>query len=65
MELKRILLAGSEPPNSAGDIFEIVVEDLRSQLEVAENTEGALPVIIKVLTKWREFFAVDKELLDV
>ena len=53
----------SQLPNSAGDIFEIVVEDLRSQLEVAENTEGALPVIVKVLTKWREFFAADKELL--
>lgn len=53
----------SQLPNSASDIFEIVVEDLRSQLEAAENTEGSLPVIIKVLTKWREFFAADKELL--
>lgn len=53
----------SQLPNSAGDIFEIVVEDLRSQLEVAKNTEESLPVIMKVLTKWKEFFDADKELL--
>lgn len=53
----------SQLPNSASDIFEIVVEDLRSQLEVAESTEESLPVIIRVLTKWKEFFAADKELL--
>ena len=53
----------SQLPNSASDIFEIVVEDLRSQLEVAENTEESLSVIIRVLTKWKEFFAADKELL--
>ena len=50
-------------PNSASDIFEIVVEDLRSQLEVAENTEESLSVIIRVLVKWKEFFADNKELL--
>ena len=53
----------SQLPNSASDIFEIVVEDLRSQLEVTENTEESLSVIITVLTKWKEFFAADKELL--
>ncbi len=53
----------SQLPNSASDIFEIVVEDLRSQLEAAENAEESLSVIIRVLTKWREFFASDKELL--
>ena len=53
----------SQLPNSASDIFEIVVEDLRSQLEAAENTEESLTVIITVLTKWKEFFAADKELL--
>ena len=45
----------SQLPNSASDIFEIVVEDLRSQLEAAENTEESLSVIITVLTKWKEF----------
>ena len=50
-------------PNSASDIFEIVVEDLRSQLETTENIEESLSVIITVLTKWKEFFAADKELL--
>ena len=50
-------------PNSASDIFEIVVEDLRSQLEAADNAEESLSVIIRVLTKWKEFFAADKELL--
>lgn len=50
-------------PNSASDIFEIIVEDLRSHLEEIENTENSLSVIIRVLTKWKEFFATDKELL--
>ena len=50
-------------PNSASDIFEIVVEDLRSELQSAENAEKSLPIIIRVLTKWKEFFAADKELL--
>ena len=53
----------SQLPNSASDIFEIVVEDLRSQLEAIENIEESLSVIIRVLTKWKEFFAADKELL--
>ena len=53
----------SQLPNSASDIFEIIVEDLRSQLEAAGNTEESLSVIIRVLTKWKEFFAADKELL--
>lgn len=53
----------SQLPNSASDIFEIVVEDLRSQLEAAENNEKSLSVIITVLTKWKEFFAADKDLL--
>ncbi len=53
----------SQLPNSANDIFEIVVEDLRSQLEAAENTVKSLSVIIKVLTKWKEFFASNKELV--
>lgn len=50
-------------PNSASDIFEIVIEDLRRQLEAAENTAQSLSVIIRVLTKWKDFFAADKELL--
>lgn len=49
--------------NSASDIFEIVVEDLRSQLEAAEDITKSMPVIITVLTKWKDFFAADKELL--
>ena len=53
----------SQLPNSASDIFEIVVEDLRSQLEASENSKESLSVIIRVLTKWKEFFAADKELL--
>lgn len=53
----------SQLPNSASDIFEIVVEDLRSQLKAAGGAEESLPVIIRVLTKWKEFFAADKELL--
>lgn len=53
----------SQLPNSDSDIFEIVVEDLRSQLDAAENTDEALSVIISVLKKWKDFFAADKEIL--
>lgn len=50
----------SQLPNSASDIFEIVVEDLRRKLEAAENTEESLSVIITVLTKWKEFLLLIK-----
>jgi len=50
-------------PNSASDIFEIVVEDLRRKLEAAESTKESLLVIIRGLTRWKEFFAADKEVL--
>lgn len=53
----------SQLPNSATDIFEIVVEDLRKRLDEAKNAEDSLSVIITILTKWRDFFATDKELL--
>lgn len=53
----------SQLPNSASDIFEIIVEDLRRQLEEAEKAEESLSIIIRILTKWKEFFAADKELL--
>jgi hypothetical protein len=53
----------SQLPNSASDIFEIVVEDLRNQLKAAKNNEESLTVIIKVLAKWKEFFTTDKELI--
>lgn len=50
-------------PNSASDVFEVVVEDLRKQLEQAESFDESMSIIISVLTKWKEFFAADKELL--
>ena len=53
----------SQLPNSASDIFEIVVEDLRNQLKAAKNNEESLTVIIEVLAKWKEFFTADKELI--
>ena len=43
-------------PNSADDIFEIVVEDLRRQLKAAKCNADSLPVIINVLAKWKNFF---------
>lgn len=52
-----------QQPNSSSNIFEIVIEDLRNQLETIENVKDSLSVIIAVLTKWKEFFAADKELL--
>lgn len=53
----------SQLPNSASDIFEIVVEDLRNQLKAAKNDEESLTVITEVLAKWKEFFTADKELI--
>lgn len=50
-------------PGSDSNIFEIVVEDLRVQLQSAENIEESLFTIIKTLKKWKDFFAADKELL--
>lgn len=50
-------------PNSADDIFEIVVEDLRRQLKAAKCNADSLPVIINVLAKWKNFFASNKELV--
>lgn len=50
-------------PDSADDIFKIVVEDLRSHLENAEKESESLSIISDVLDKWNEFFKRDKELL--
>ena len=50
-------------PDSASDIFEIVAENLRSELEKCSTEEGALTVIIDVLAKWKEFFKIDRDLL--
>ena len=61
--IETAFVALSQLPNSASDIFEIVIEDLRLQLKAAKTNDESLSVIIKVLTKWRNFFAADKEIL--
>ena len=73
IEIKMVTLPGygidtsfvclSQLPESANYIFEIVVEDLRKQLEKGEKESQSLSVIIRVLTKWKKFFATNKELL--
>lgn len=50
-------------PLSEGYIFEIVAEDLRSVLAATSTENDALSVIYAVLTKWRDFFQSDKDLL--
>ena len=50
-------------PLSAGYIFEIVVEDLRLELDKAISPSDALPILTAVLTKWKEFFQASKDLL--
>lgn len=55
-------IALSQLPDSASDIFEVVVEDLRFQLKIAEKADESISVITRVLTKWKDFFAADKEI---
>lgn len=50
-------------PFSAGHIFEFVVEDLRTEIEKATSSKEALPILVSVLTKWKDFFQADKDLL--
>lgn len=50
-------------PDNADDIFEIVIEDLRKNLEIAKNEDESLSVIISILAKWKKFFDSDKNLL--
>lgn len=50
-------------PQSESYIFEIVVEDLRSELARAPKAGDALHIIYAVLTKWKDFFLSDKDLL--
>lgn len=50
-------------PGSASDIFEIVVEDMRSELEKSIAAKESFAVIVAVLAKWKEFFKTDRDLL--
>lgn len=50
-------------PFSAGYIFEFVVEDLRTEIEKVASSKEALPILVSVLTKWKDFFQADKDLL--
>lgn len=50
-------------PQSETYIFEIVIEDLRSQLAQASSPTDALPILYTVLAKWKDFFLSDKDLL--
>lgn len=56
-------VALTQLPLSEGYIFEIVVEDLRSELAKVHSQEDALPHIYSILTKWKDFFQADKDLL--
>ena len=50
-------------PQSESYIFEIVAEDLRSELARASKAADSLSIIYAVLAKWKDFFQSDKDLL--
>lgn len=50
-------------PLSAGYIFEIVVENLRIEIEKIDKQADALSTLVAVLSKWREFFQAEKDIL--
>ena len=56
-------VALTQLPFSEGYIFEIVAEDLRAELAATSVPTNALEIIYTVLTKWKDFFQADKELL--
>ena len=58
-----LFLALTQLPLSEGYIFEIVVEDIRSDLAKASGLADSLERICRVLAKWKDFFQSDKELL--
>jgi hypothetical protein len=54
-----IFLKQSE--QSEGYIFEIIVEDLRVAIEQLQNLKSIMDCFSIVLTKWRNFFLLEKE----
>ena len=49
--------------DSENYIFEIVIEDLRQAVEMAETKSSVLVTIMAILTKWKKFFQSEKSLL--
>lgn len=50
-------------PDSEGYIFEIIAEDLRLGVEQLKHSEDTLKILVMILTKWKDFFQTEKELL--
>ncbi len=50
-------------PESEDYIFEIVVEDLRQAVARLQSPENGINVIIDILTKWKQFFQLEKKLV--
>lgn len=46
---------------SEGHIFQIISEDIRLALEKLEDSKEALPCFSAILTKWRNFFLLEKD----
>ncbi|WP_110953775.1 PD-(D/E)XK motif protein [Anaerosinus massiliensis] len=46
---------------SEGNIFQIISEDIRMVLEKLEDSQEVLPCFSAVLTKWRNFFLLEKD----
>lgn len=57
---KCIFLKQSE--QSEGYIFEIIVEDLRVSIEQLQNLKNIISCFSNVLTKWRNFFLLEKDI---
>lgn len=49
--------------SSDSSVFEIIVEDLRSQLEAEKISENSLSVINRILLKWKKFFTSEKKIV--
>lgn len=50
-------------PESEDYIFEIVVEDLRQAVVRLQSPENGINAIIDILTKWKQFFQLEKNLV--
>lgn len=50
-------------PESEDYIFEIVVEDLRQAVARLQSPENGINAIIDILTKWKQFFQLEKKLV--
>lgn len=55
---------GLSPKNSSdGEMFEVIIEDIRKAVNDADTNTKLFNIVSKVLLRWRTFFAQEKSLL--